>query len=303
MTKKTEQRKPKIIKKSQTEKKSKKVESSKVERYVKRFENIVLFGSAHVSNKTKEEVEKAIEKYKPEVVALELDQDRAEALLSNQKQTIKSYIKNFGIKGILLYYISKYQYNVALKNNTELGLEMKTAINTCSKKNIKIAFIDIPINITLNQLKKAINFKLFLKFIKELFSRRKITLSSTSDYLDLKESEIDEVIEYMRTEFPELWKILLDNRNKYMAAQLIAISNFLESNNTYSFTIETKENEEKKESRETEGNETKQNEKESKNENKKENKKTILAIVGKAHVKGIIAELKRLKNSEKTKNL
>ena len=47
--------------------------------------NLVLVGTAHVSKASVEEVESAIEEYKPDVVAVELDEKRFEVLTNKQK--------------------------------------------------------------------------------------------------------------------------------------------------------------------------------------------------------------------------
>ena len=48
-------------------------------------DNLVLVGTAHVSKASVEEVESAIEEYKPDIVAVELDEKRFEVLTNKQK--------------------------------------------------------------------------------------------------------------------------------------------------------------------------------------------------------------------------
>jgi len=52
---------------------------------VKVDDNIILVGTAHISKDSVDEVRDAIEKYKPDVVAVELCQKRYEALTEKDK--------------------------------------------------------------------------------------------------------------------------------------------------------------------------------------------------------------------------
>ena len=48
-------------------------------------DRLVLVGTAHVSKASVEEVEEAIKEYKPDVVAVELDEKRYEVLMNKKK--------------------------------------------------------------------------------------------------------------------------------------------------------------------------------------------------------------------------
>src|SRR5208337_66319 len=62
------------------------------------LENIMLVGTAHVSEKSVKDVEEAIEAYKPDVVAVELDARRYQALREGNQEKKEIPIKEL-LKG------------------------------------------------------------------------------------------------------------------------------------------------------------------------------------------------------------
>ena len=71
--------------------------------------NLTVIGTSHIAKQSLEEVKKAIEEEKPEIVALELDRPRLSGLLSGQKAKPRvSDIGRIGLKGWLFMIIAGY---------------------------------------------------------------------------------------------------------------------------------------------------------------------------------------------------
>jgi pheromone shutdown protein TraB len=103
---------------------------------------------------------------------------------------------------------------------TRPGDEMRVAVAIAKERGIKIAVIDRPIEITLKRLMK-LTWKEKLRFVKELFTlRRKLPF-------DLKKVPATKVIETLLDEvkrkFPTAYRVLITERNEYMATKLKGI--------------------------------------------------------------------------------
>ena len=70
---------------------------------------IKLLGTSHISKQSVDEIKQEIENYTPDIVAVELDQQRAIALLSEQKNKVSiTQILQIGVKGYLFVKIGGY---------------------------------------------------------------------------------------------------------------------------------------------------------------------------------------------------
>lgn len=115
-------------------------------------ENIILIGTAHVSKKSVAEVESAIGKYKPDIVAVELDSKRYAAITKKhrwEKTSVLEVIKTG--KGFLLLaqtFLAMIQRKLGKEFGVEPGAEMLAAIKTAKKYELKVALVDRDITVT-----------------------------------------------------------------------------------------------------------------------------------------------------------
>ncbi len=196
--------------------------SSDLENYVKQFKNLVFFGTAHVSRKTKHLLNTLFDAYDFDAIALELDINRFNAILTNSKPRFDAYFK-MGFLGILFYFLSKWQRNLAKKYNTTLASEMRDAALFAFKQNLPLYLIDMPIEITMKKLKQEFKLSLIFRLIVDAFKKEKVSLPN--DYLDLSWDFINKYMNKIKTRYPEIYKVLIEDRNKYMALQLKQIMN------------------------------------------------------------------------------
>lgn len=199
--------------------------------------------TSHVSKESGELVGYAINEFNPDIVAVELDYPRFQKLIEKMKSeeneaengnpSLKSVIaKNSGFKQKLIeYFISLLQNRLSTKLG--IGLEdkdMSVAVETASNMGIDIALVDRDIQVTLNRLSKETSVRELLKFVGILFlAVAKITLSSDKEIeeqfgnetgSDIETQEIKTVFgEY----FPQIKKVLLDERDIYMAKNLYSL--------------------------------------------------------------------------------
>jgi pheromone shutdown protein TraB len=111
------------------------------------------------------------------------------------------------------------------------GAEMKTALELARKEDLKVAYIDQPIKITLRNFSNEFTWKEKFRFLGDIFRgiffpKRQMKLSGM-EKLDLRKVPEQELItlliKQLRERYPSLYKTLIDDRNKYMVKQLIKL--------------------------------------------------------------------------------
>jgi pheromone shutdown-related protein TraB len=114
-----------------------------------------ILGTAHVSQRSVEEVEAAIKEIQPDVVCVELDKARHDALL---KESAFRDLDVFKVvrEGKTLYLLahlalSSYQRKIGASLGVKPGTELLAAVKTANEANIPVELIDRDINITLKR--------------------------------------------------------------------------------------------------------------------------------------------------------
>lgn len=190
------------------------------------MENLRIIGTSHISPESLKKVERVILEESPAVVAVELDRKRFTALLQKGKRKLSfGDIRRVGFKGWLFALIGAWvEEKLGKKVGVSPGAEMLLAIKTAQKVNAKIAFIDQDIEITLRRFSKALSWKEKWRFIvdvfKGLFLRKgvKFDLSKVPS-----ERVIEKLIRDVRLRYPNVYRVLVAERNEVMAHRLFHI--------------------------------------------------------------------------------
>lgn len=187
---------------------------------------LIIIGTAHVSKKSIEEVEEVILTEKPDAVAVELDQKRYLDLVKQQKPEISlvDVIKR-GEAHLMLFQLllSYFQRKIGEKFGVKPGKEMLKAIECAKKVNADVLLIDRDITITFKRFWESLSIfekiKLFFSLIGGLFSKEEI---------DVEKMLEEDVLSTMVSEFqkisPNAAKVLLDERDAFMAGNLMRAS-------------------------------------------------------------------------------
>jgi len=195
-------------------------------------ECLTIIGTAHVSQDSVEEVKDAIYEQMPEVVAIELDKGRYERLMKelsgieeDEEISVSKIIKEnkvglFVASGILTYIQSKIGEDVDVKP----GSEMIGAIEAANDIGAKIVLIDRDINIT---LQRALNEMSAIEKLKFMFSAVASLFASDDDLQDIEklkeEDTLDEIMEYFKDVSPGAYKVLVKERDAYLANSILNI--------------------------------------------------------------------------------
>jgi len=196
-------------------------------------ECLTIIGTAHVSQDSVDEVKTAIYEQEPDVVAIELDRGRYERLLqeragieTDEEISVTKIIKEgkvglFIVSGILTYVQSKIGQDLDIKP----GSEMIGAIEAADDLDIKIALIDRDINITLQRALNKMTFMEKLKFLYGIIASLFVDDDEgIEDIEQLKESDtLDEIMEYFKDMSPNAYKVLVKERDAYLANSILNI--------------------------------------------------------------------------------
>ncbi len=190
--------------------------------------NIILVGTAHISKESVDEVKQVIEKYNPDIVAVELCKRRYEVIVEKDKwenTPVTQLLKSNNAYIVLAQtFLSSIQRKLGKEYGVEPGSEMVAAIDEAKKHNLDIALVDRDISVTLKRAWRKMGlrekFRLFWEFMKAMVGYDEEDLED----LDLKELMKEDVISALMKEFSEIApsasNVLINERDKYIAKKI-----------------------------------------------------------------------------------
>lgn len=182
---------------------------------------IILIGVGHVF-RLNEQIEAVINDYLPEVIGLELDEDRAKHLLSrtiNDKRQLRRSERPF-----LFNILAGFQERAAKLYGVQPGDEMVIVLQTAKKLNIKIALLDVSVRELYPRLIKELSFKEKLKLLLSIFGSLFITKRRIEKELRIYEQNEEQYIQEFTAQFPTMHRILVDERNAHIANNIKKIA-------------------------------------------------------------------------------
>lgn len=187
---------------------------------------VKIIGTSHIAPESLTKVEKAIRELKPQIVAIELDKKRLYALLSKKQQSISIRdIRRIGFKGWLFALIGAYaERKLGSKVGVSPGAEMVKAAALAHEVGAKTALIDQDIEVTLKRFSKELTWKERWTFVVDLFKGFVLRKGVKFDLSKVPSQElITELIEDVRKRYPSVYRVLVQERNEYMAKRLAHI--------------------------------------------------------------------------------
>ncbi|MDP7458204.1 MAG: TraB/GumN family protein, partial [Candidatus Woesearchaeota archaeon] len=188
-----------------------------------KYKNLTIIGTSHIAKQSLDEVKEEIETNKPDIVAIELDKNRLQALFQKKKERISiSSIRRIGLKGYVFALIGAWaEKKLGEYVGVSPGSEMKKAVRLAKKHNSKIALIDRDIEKTLKRFSETLSWKERWNFLVDIvsapFKRKKLEFDLTK-VPDKK--VIKKLINQVKERYPNIYKVLISERNRVMAANL-----------------------------------------------------------------------------------
>lgn len=189
-----------------------------------KYKNLVFLGTSHIAKQSLDEVNKLIEEEKPDILALELDAKRLDALMSSGRRSIElKNVGHIGFKGFLFSLFGAWaEKKLGRLVGVAPGSEMKQAITIAKKKNIKVALIDQDIEITLGNLSNSLSWKEKMNFIADIL--KAMFLKGEKIEFDLSTVPSKKIIKKLtgrlKERYPNLHKTLIEERNVVIAGNL-----------------------------------------------------------------------------------
>jgi len=200
-----------------------------------RYKNLNIIGTSHIARQSIDSVKNTIIDERPDIIALELDKNRLYGLMHNQKRRLSiKDIPKIGFKGFLFSWIgSIIQKKIGDYVGVAPGSEMKTAVRLAKKQKARIALIDQNIETTLRRFSRALTWKeklnLFADFFKGAVLRKNELEDIGMKKIDLtrvpSKEIVKKLIKKMRQRYPNICRVLIDERNKIMAKNLALLMN------------------------------------------------------------------------------
>lgn len=184
---------------------------------------IVLVGTAHISQESVETVRRVIEQESPDTVCIELDSQRYQSLRDQRRweslnliQVIKTGQVPFLLANLAL---AAFQKRMGLQTGVKPGAELAAAGETAEKLGLEVRLVDRDIRTTLLRawrktgLWKKLN--LISTLIAGLFENQKL---DEAELARLRQTDtLSAMLEEMGTLLPSVKTILVDERDTYMA--------------------------------------------------------------------------------------
>jgi len=187
---------------------------------------ILLIGTAHISQSSVDEVNSVIDQEKPDTVCIELCSSRHQAMLD------KDQWKNMDIykvvregKSFLLFanlIMTAFQKRLGSQLGVKPGAEMLEAANAAERVGAELILADRDVKITLQRTWRGMTFwgrmKVLSQLLASLFVREEI---SKEEIEKLKESDaLSEAMQMLAEQSPEMKRILIDERDQFMAEKI-----------------------------------------------------------------------------------
>ena len=187
---------------------------------------VVILGTAHVSKKSIQDVERLIETEKPNIVAIELCRSRYKNLQNANRWKNLDILEVIKKKKIYLLMssmiLSAFQKKLGGSAGIKPGGEMLTAIEISKKHRLRLELIDRDIQITLKRAWQEVGYFGKILLISELFTALIFVEALSSRQIEkMKKKDIlDEVFKNLPPKYNKIKKVLLEERDEYLAQKI-----------------------------------------------------------------------------------
>jgi pheromone shutdown-related protein TraB len=201
-------------------------ENTNTHRLTRDGKEIVLVGTAHVSQKSVDRVAQVIEQEQPDTVCVELCQSRYQSLLKKKEWQDTDLIQVIRQKKAFLllsnFVLAYFQKRIGQKVGITPGQEIMRAIKAAEASGAHVHLIDRDVRVTLLRAWRSMRLSSKLKLIYHLMTSLK-----ELDEIDEQEIErmqnkdvLEELLAEVGASFPEVSRALIEERDQYLAQMI-----------------------------------------------------------------------------------
>ena len=188
--------------------------------------NILLVGTAHVSQESTDLVKQTIETEKPDTVCIELCESRYQSIRHKNRWQDMNIIKVIREKKTFLLLsnllLASFQKRIADKLDIQPGAEMLQAIESAQEADAQVVLADRDIRITLSRIWRETGLWDKLKIIFQLaLSLGNVDEITEEDIEKMKQEDmLQALLSEVEKSLPVVRKILIDERDRYLAHKI-----------------------------------------------------------------------------------
>lgn len=204
------------------------MEISSIHRITLGDREIVLLGTAHISQESIDQVDYAIRNEKPDRVCVELDAGRLKALTEPDRWKtldLKAVIKQGQLSTLVAnLMLSSYQKRMGLQTGVKPGQELLAAVQVAGELGIPVDLADREVKTTLRRAWRLTpwwrRLMLLATLVESLFDRTKV---SEEQLREIKEQDtLSAMMDEFGKSFPELKQVVISERDHYLAGRILA---------------------------------------------------------------------------------
>ena len=201
-------------------------EKSDIYRIKKDDREIVLIGTAHISQVSKDLVRATIEAEAPDTVCVELDEGRLKSIKEPdrwKKTDLKQVIKNKQLGTLIANLVlGSYQKRMGAQTGVKPGSELKEAVDCAEGRGAELVLADRDIKITLRRTWACTPWYRKLSLLGGLFaSIFDKTEVSEEDLAKIKEQDaLSAMMQDFGKSFPEVKQVLIDERDQFLSSKI-----------------------------------------------------------------------------------
>jgi pheromone shutdown-related protein TraB len=200
--------------------------SENVTHLVYEGKDIYLVGTAHISKRSVEEVERVIETLRPDTVCIELDQLRYESLTDPTRWRKLDIFQVIKEKKVLLLLtslvLSAYQKRMGDALGVRPGAEMLAAVEKAKEVGAELVLADRDIQATLKRTWRRLGLSGKSKVLGSLFGGFFAAGEITEEQIEqLKDKDtISDMMRELANVLPEVQVPLIDERDRYLMSSI-----------------------------------------------------------------------------------
>lgn len=188
----------------------------------------IIVGTAHISQESTDLVRQVIEREQPDVVCVELDEQRYQTLSDQRKWEsldLRQVIKQKQVMTLIInLMLSSYQKRLGQKLGVAPGTELLEATKTAQEMGIPVELVDRDVRITLRRAWNAMSLweksKLLSAGIAGMVEGEEITEEQLAE---LRQTDVlTELMQELGRFMPVLKTVLIDERDTYITQKTLA---------------------------------------------------------------------------------